>query len=260
MGKSLFSIEEEYFQILNEIEELDGEITPEIEEKLTIHKEELEDKLRSYKYILEKSKYDKEYIKAERERLANRIKSNDNIKTKLVERIVEALNIFGDKGKSGNYTLKFPDFTVYTKNTPSVKYTEWKLEEIINSINEDREVQHIDGIEGKYSPKKIEVLNNFVNGDIFISIPIKFALQLQALIERFLIDNDIEEPAKITFNVNKTKAKDFLNLIEENENLLDKQAQNNNVNSELYGTQIMYKQVVKDIDLEKSISTTAIFK
>ena len=260
MGKSLFSIEEEYFQILNEIEELDGEITPEIEEKLTIHKEELEDKLRIYKYILDKNKYDKEYIKAERERLANRVKSNDNIRLKLIERIVEALNIFGDKGKSGNYILKFPYFTVYTKATPSVKYSEWKIEEIINSINEDREVQHIDGIEGKYSPKKIEILNNFVNGDIFISIPIQFALQLQTLIEKFIIDNDIEADTKLTVNVSKYKAKYFLDLIEENETLLDEQAKNGNIDSNLYGTQIMYKQVAKDIDLEKSISTTVIFK
>lgn len=52
MGKSLFTIQSEIYQILDEIYENDGEITPELEEKLVISQEELAAKGKSYLDII----------------------------------------------------------------------------------------------------------------------------------------------------------------------------------------------------------------
>ena len=114
---NLFGIAQKYDYLVSQIEENDGEITEEIAEELAIAESELEDKLRAYRQVIDAQKANIAYNKDEIKRLRDRNTSFDKIAGKLKSSVVDALHIFGQVGKSGNYSLKFPDFTVYTKES-----------------------------------------------------------------------------------------------------------------------------------------------
>ena len=138
---NLFGIAQKYDYLVSQIEENDGEITEEIAEELAIAESELEDKLRAYRQIIDAQKANIAYNKDEIKRLRDRNTSFDKIAGRLKSSVVDALHIFGQVGKSGNYSLKFPDFTVYTKESESVSTNVNALDPIITSllhITEDR--------------------------------------------------------------------------------------------------------------------------
>ena len=107
---NLFGIAQKYDYLVSQIEENDGEITEEIAEELAIAESELEDKLRAYRQIIDAQKANIAYNKDEIKRLRDRNTSFDKIAGRLKSSVVDALHIFGQVGKSGNYSLKFPDF------------------------------------------------------------------------------------------------------------------------------------------------------
>lgn len=121
---NLFGIAQKYDYLVSQIEENDGEITEEIAEELAIAESELEDKLRAYRQVIDAQKANIAYNKDEIKRLRDRNASFDKIAGRLKSSVVDALHIFGQVGKSGNYSLKFPDFNVYTKESESVSINE----------------------------------------------------------------------------------------------------------------------------------------
>jgi hypothetical protein len=64
MKTTLYNIEQEYLNLISEIESLDGELTPEIEEQLTINKEQLESKSVAYLQVIA-TKEDYRHLKRE---------------------------------------------------------------------------------------------------------------------------------------------------------------------------------------------------
>lgn len=131
---SLFGIAEKYDYLVSQIEENDGEVTEDIAAELAITEQELEDKLRAYRKILDVKKIETEYNKDEIKRLRERNASFDKTTKRLKSAIVDALHVFGMQGKSGNFNLKFPDFTVYTKESKSVNVNEDSLTDILNHL------------------------------------------------------------------------------------------------------------------------------
>lgn len=121
---SLFGITEKYNYLLSQIEDNEGELTPELEEELRITEEELEDKLRAYRQVILAEKANIEYNKDEIKRLRERNLGFEKGKDRLIKNVVQALQMFGNQGKNGNYSLKYPDFTVYTKETESISINE----------------------------------------------------------------------------------------------------------------------------------------
>lgn len=121
---SLFGITEKYNYLLSQIEENEGELTPELEEELNITADELEDKLRAYRQVIIAQKANIDYNKDEVKRLRERNSGFEKTRDRLLKSVVKALHTFGNVGKNGNYSLKFPDFTVYTKETESISINE----------------------------------------------------------------------------------------------------------------------------------------
>lgn len=113
MSQNLFNIQEEYYEILQQIEELEGEITPELEEALKINKENLEAKIKAYYYYIKQNEGNIKTIEDEIERLQTKIGSITNVNIRLKDKVKEALELFGDDGKSGNKTLKFTDLSIW---------------------------------------------------------------------------------------------------------------------------------------------------
>ena len=96
MKTTLYDIKQEYLELINQVEELEGEITPEIEEKLTINQNELQNKAIAYhSVILSKDAFNMQ-IDNEIKRLQALKKRNNSLIDNLKERLVGAIQMFGE--------------------------------------------------------------------------------------------------------------------------------------------------------------------
>ena len=96
MKTTLYDIKQEYLELINQVEELEGEITPEIEEKLTINQNELQNKAIAYhSVILAKDSFNLQ-IDNEIKRLQALKKRNNSLIDNLKERLVGAIQMFGE--------------------------------------------------------------------------------------------------------------------------------------------------------------------
>lgn len=242
MGKNIFDIAKEYEDILSIIEDNEGEITPEIAEKLSINESELEDKLRNYKYIIDRYKYEKEYVKDEQERLKNKIASRENTIRLIKNNIVETLKIYGIKSNT-NYKLKYPDFTVYTKDSKSIDYDDRKLEFVIDKVeNED------------YSYNQVDIIDNLINVELTVKIPI---VDYRDFISK--CNNYEYEIKDIKKSLNKTYAKELIKIREECENIIVNKREEADVEA-VYENLSEYEEIIADLNITENTSTTAIFK
>lgn len=242
MGKNIFDIEREYEDILSIIEDNEGEITPEITEKLSINESELEDKLRNYKHIIDRYKYEKEYVKDEQERLRNKIASRENTIRFLKNNIVETLKIYGIKSNT-NYKLKYPDFTVYTRDSKSIDYDDNKLEFVIDKLeNED------------YSYNQTDIINNLINVEFTVEVPI---VDYKYFINK--CNDNKYEVKDIKRSLNKTYAKELIKSREECEDIIINKREEDDVEA-VYENLSEYEEVIADLNITENTSTTAIFK
>jgi hypothetical protein len=96
MKNTLYDIKQEYLEIINQVEEMEGEITPEIEEQLTINQNELQNKAIAYhSVILTKDAFNVQ-IDNEIKRLQALKKRNNSLIDNLKERLVGAIQMFGE--------------------------------------------------------------------------------------------------------------------------------------------------------------------
>lgn len=242
MGKNIFDIAKEYEDILSIIEDNEGEITPEIAEKLSINESELEDKLRNYKHIIDRYKYEKEYVKDEQERLRNKITSRENTIRFLKNNIVETLKIYGIKSNT-NYKLKYPDFTVYTRDSKSIDYDDNKLEFVIDKLeNED------------YSYNQTDIINNLINVEFTVEVPI---VDYKYFINK--CNDNKYEVKDIKRSLNKTYAKELIKSREECEDIIINKREEDDVEA-VYENLSEYEEVIADLNITENTSTTAIFK
>lgn len=113
--KSLYHIENEYLQLINQVEEMEGELTTEFEVALTINKNELEVKSIAYVEFIKSRESFNERIDTEIKRLQGIKKQNDNIVSKLKYNLLNAVNLFG------NFEAGFLKFS--TRKSTSVNVT-----------------------------------------------------------------------------------------------------------------------------------------
>ena len=96
MKTTLYDIKKEYLELINQVEELEGEITPEIEEKLIINQNELQNKAIAYhSVILAKDAFNMQ-IDNEIKRLQALKKRNNTLIDNLKNRLVGAIQTFGE--------------------------------------------------------------------------------------------------------------------------------------------------------------------
>lgn len=93
--KTLYNINNDYLELISQVEEAEGVLTPELEQALTINKSELEVKSIAYVEIIKSNESYIERINNEIERLKNIKKSSENINEKLRKNLLHAVNIFG---------------------------------------------------------------------------------------------------------------------------------------------------------------------
>ncbi len=96
MKTTLYEIKQEYLELINQVEELEGELTPEIEVKLNINQNELQNKAIAYhSVILSKDAFNMQ-IDNEIKRLQALKKRNNSLVDNLKDRLVGAIQMFGE--------------------------------------------------------------------------------------------------------------------------------------------------------------------
>ena len=95
MKNNLFIIEQQYLQLMSDVEEVEGVLTPELEEALTINKSQLEGKSTAYLHIISTREALNNQAKDEIKRLQAFVKANDNLVIKLRSRLLDAVKLFG---------------------------------------------------------------------------------------------------------------------------------------------------------------------
>lgn len=107
MAKTLFDIEQSYLAIVAELEENGGELTPELEEALEVTKENFEEKFKAYRQVIVALEANINHYKDEKNRLNNKQKTQSNIITRLKERMIQGVRMFGSLNpKTGSYGYK----------------------------------------------------------------------------------------------------------------------------------------------------------
>ena len=140
---NIFELGTKLKQIFNFIEENDGELTPELEQELDITQENFKDKIEAYCQALTMYNSDIDCCKEEK----SRINGIQNVKKNTVERIkqklLEAVESFGEIGKSGNKIIEIPTRKLYTKGTTSIEENELRkihlTQCVVNFIRELQE-------------------------------------------------------------------------------------------------------------------------
>lgn len=119
MSKSLYEIQDELQQIIDNIEENGGEVDEFTEEALKIKQEEFENKIESYCNAITMLKSEAECCKNEKQRINSIQQTKNNIIERLRNKILDAVLMWGTTGKAGNKVLNLPTRKLFTKLTPT---------------------------------------------------------------------------------------------------------------------------------------------
>lgn len=206
MGRNIYDITDNYIAVIAEIENNDGEITEDLEKKLQIAEDELEEKLRAYRSVIKQNESFVDYNKDEIKRLRDRNKSFDNTKERLCKYIIPALHMFGKQTASGNFSVKYPDFSVSTRLSESVSINTDKVQILLNAkaglIEKDAHVAKI----LLHNQSALDLL-----GDVEITIKVPFTE-----ISKYSRELQHDSTAGIVWNIPKKNLKE---LIEDRDHL-----------------------------------------
>lgn len=193
MGKSLYNIQDEYLQLMNEIEEGEDELTPELEERLKINEQECESKIKAYYHIIKSQESDMQLIKDERERLSVLSNTKENIIKRLKNKVLDACIFFGYDGKSGNKKIDYDTLKVYTVNKDKIEVEEEQFIEYANKeLWKDTENEALEyTLSIKVSHKKARILINNSNGNITND---NFVVNINKTLIKDTIEKGIEVP------------------------------------------------------------------
>jgi len=96
MGTSLYKISNDYIELMNTLEDLEGELTPELEKALAINEANLQVKAKGYVEIIKTKEALDMAIDIEIKRLQGLKNRNSNVITELKNRLLVAVRLFGD--------------------------------------------------------------------------------------------------------------------------------------------------------------------
>tara|TARA_R110002072_G_scaffold138083_1_gene281048 strand:- start:327 stop:815 length:489 start_codon:yes stop_codon:yes gene_type:complete len=131
MKNTLYDIKNEYLELINQVEEMEGEITPEIEQQLVINQNELHTKAVAYhSVVLSKDAFNMQ-IDSEIKRLQALKKRNNNLIDNLKNRLTGAIETFGEFtvgvnkfGLRKSERVEVNDVNLLPKEYKTIKVTE----------------------------------------------------------------------------------------------------------------------------------------
>lgn len=200
MGRNIYEIADDYIAVIEEIENNEGELTEDLEKRLQITEDELEDKLRAYRSVIKQNESFVDYNKDEIKRLRYRNKSFDNTKERLCKYIIPALHMFGSQTASGNFSIKYPDFSVSTILSESVSLNPDKVQTLLNAkaglIDKDAHVAKI----LLHNQSALDLL-----GDVEVTIKVPFTE-----ISKYSRELQHDSTAGVVWNIPKKNLKELI--------------------------------------------------
>lgn len=162
MIKSIYSIKQEYLDIISLIEEGEGELTEELEEKLSINEWELQEKSISYLEAINSGESFGLRIDEEIKRLQALKKRNINLVENLKSRILDAVVVFGEytAGLNTFKTRKSESVEVENVNALPNEYKTVKVVETANKAAIKAALKKGEIIEGATINQKINLKIN----------------------------------------------------------------------------------------------------
>lgn len=127
---NLFNIEQNFLNIFEELEENGGELTPELEEALNITQENFINKIKSYVNVIKSYKNDLDAVKCESNRLKDYKTTKNNTLERLNNRVIEAVEKFGDTNKNGVNFVDYSTGKVSIRKTKGITIDEDKFNKI----------------------------------------------------------------------------------------------------------------------------------
>ena len=131
---SLYNIEQELLDVIATLEDNGGEFTPELEERLIIGQDNLREKLTSYVAVINKMTAQIDACKCEEKRVSSLRKSRENTLDRVKESVLNAVRLFGDATKNGNYVIDLDTCRLSTRSSSSVNIDEERVDDYIRCI------------------------------------------------------------------------------------------------------------------------------
>ena len=131
---SLYNIEQELLDVIATLEDNGGEFTPELEERLAIGQDNLREKLTSYVAVINKMTAQIDACKCEEKRVSSLRKSRENTLDRVKESVLNAVRLFGDATKNGNYVIDLDTCRLSTRSSSSVNIDEERVDDYIKCI------------------------------------------------------------------------------------------------------------------------------
>lgn len=131
---SLYNIEQELLDVIATLEDNGGEFTPELEERLIIGQDNLREKLTSYVAVINKMTAQIDACKCEEKRVSSLRKSRENTLDRIKESVLNAVRLFGDATKNGNYVIDLDTCRLSTRSSSSVNIDEERVNDYIKCI------------------------------------------------------------------------------------------------------------------------------
>lgn len=132
---NLFDIEQSFLNIFEELEENGGELTPELEEALNITQENFINKIKSYVNVIKSYKNDLDAVKCESNRLKDYKTTKNNTLERLNNRVIEAVEKFGDINKNGVNFVDYSTGKVSIRKTKSITIDEELFNKITSALS-----------------------------------------------------------------------------------------------------------------------------
>lgn len=211
---NIYEISCELEEIYNQLEENGGELTPELEEKLAITQDMFHNKVEGYAHVITELQGSIDTAKTEQKRLKEYIERKQKVIDKLSKVLIEAIEKFGNKKKSGVSYCDYGTGEISVRTTKAVDVNSNVVDEIANAVlltvmdgrmtNQLDVVDriNIDTVKLFLNGNGEENSNSIVEDDINnTSIDLKISLPVEKLVdgEAYPI---IRELAKYTSNLN----------------------------------------------------------
>lgn len=221
---SLYNIEQELLDVIATLEDNGGEFTPELEERLIIGQDNLREKLTSYVAVINKMTAQIDACKCEEKRISSLRKSRENTLDRVKESVLNAVRLFGDATKNGNYVIDLDTCRLSTRASSSVNIDEERVDDYIkcitmfiseNDVNNCNEFEYtalemLNGINSIYQricfEKGIDYVPFTIND--LCSIPLTVAYTSSNFIELYCVKHLIKAIAsKPNFSINPAISK-----------------------------------------------------
>lgn len=174
---NLNEIETQLYNIYTEIEDNGGELTEELEKQFVITQENFKEKIKSYSKVISEINNDIESISKEKKRLDDYKKHKENVKNRLTNRLIDAIEMFGDKTKSGNSFVDYGTGKTTVRNTASLDVNKQATDMFVYAIANKLKWYIDNNQEDTISLNKKDFVNSFnefknlLEEELEISIP-----------------------------------------------------------------------------------------